>query len=150
MAIERCDSVFIERVKLSKEEKARQRQRYSEKLRRKGDKGKRCLVLCQKLFLLLFFLKYGKLESYWKNKMYEYVKILRNQEKFTVISQINPDCLCSVSARLCLSCFVMNSQPSSCLACFSRAPLRAQSGPIFRAWGDGWIKLPPFPPPKKD
>lgn len=64
MAIERCDSVFIERVKLSKEEKARQRQRYSEKLRRKGDKGKRCLVLCQKLFLLLFFLKYGKLESY--------------------------------------------------------------------------------------
>lgn len=42
-------------------------------------------------------------------------------------------------------CFVMNSQPSSCLGCFSGSEL-AQSGPIW--WMGRWVNwAPPFPTP---
>lgn len=51
----------------------------------------------------------------------------------------------SVSLRLSVFCFVMSSQPSSCLGCFSESEL-AQSGPIWRMWL--WVNwAPPSPTP---
>lgn len=69
----------------------------------------------------------------------------QKQKRKVPVTQLCPNPPSSVSLWLCVFCFVMNSQPSSCLGCFSGSEL-AQSGPI---WSMGrWANwAPPSPTP---